>query len=792
MLDALSFFHSPSSIIFGSKSFSSSPLIINVSCSSISCHSPVAHISASYKRDTTSRAAAVPGDVNGDAYNDLIVCSPLTSFCNVYFGKEEDGLRNVMIGVTIFGPFSSSTPSSQPAATFFGFSVAGAEDLNEDGLADVLVSSLTGRAVYVIYGRRSWSSMFRVSEMRSGMDGYKIVADSSTTMTGISVSGVGDMNGDGRKDVALSVQRGGLFMVYVIWGEGGTGGNDLLLGEVRNGVKGFSVTGEQGYYTGLSISGLGDVNNDGLNDLLVGAIPYPDKSKNLQPKSYVILGSSASFSDIGLGGNRGVVSIVGGGFIVSGPGDVNDDGIDDIMITNVREYLGKGNAYIISYPSRMTSSPSLVPTFFPSLVPFHPPSSRPSSSFPSSSPTPSYLSSNVTSPSSLPNQMTTLKPSRSFHPSNMPTIGSPNYSPAMSAVPSVRPSSISVETKSNSPIINPSKCRSPSIIPTLVASLAPSSLSYIARVVNSTRSMIIYGVEGVSERFEISSISSDGRRRSGWSGTIVGRRGRKIYVIYPKDPSQPMNRIVLEDFEKKSDVLDLSHISQIASRVDLTYRTNPLTLLLPDNQKVVLLSYQTMNDLKDENFVFQSATSSSSSSSSSKVFLKELSLIVPLFGAMVVLLIWISPFSVCNKDNDNKEVDDNIGIYRDEDMTTDKQVHEVMIVNIEDVGEARDELHHMNNQIEKLKKDSIREYDEESLLTLSLPMNILNHSHLTIHKKDDEVDSSDSEDWIIRETLSSFSSFTSSYSSYSSHSSPSSPTYLSRSSQNQNEPIADF
>eukprot|EP01040_Poterioochromonas_malhamensis_P001744 gene1744-biopygen247 len=300
----------------------------------MSCQYPVALISSTCKRDTTSRAVVVPGDVNGDAYSDLIVCSPLISVCNLYFGKAEAGLRNMTIGVTIYGPPSSSPTSSQLAATFFGFAVAGAEDMNEDGLADVLVSSLTGKAVYMIYGKRSWSSVVRVSEMRSGVDGYKIVADSSTTLTGISVSGVGDMNGDGRKDVALSVQRGGLFMVYVIWGGGG-GGNDVLLGEVQDGVKGFSVTGEQGYYTGLSITGLGDVNDDGLDDLLIGAIPYPDRAKNPPQKSYVILGSSAGLSDIVLGGSRvGVVSIVGGGFMVSGPGDVNDDGIADIMITN--------------------------------------------------------------------------------------------------------------------------------------------------------------------------------------------------------------------------------------------------------------------------------------------------------------------------------------------------------------------------------------------------------------------------------------------------------------------------
>eukprot|EP01042_Synura_sphagnicola_P010129 gene10129-13006_t len=139
-----------------------------------------------------------------------------------------------MIGVTIYGPSSSSSSSSQSAASFFGFAVSGAEDVNEDGLVDVVISALTSRACYVIYGRRIWPSVIKVSEMNSGEDGYQIVADSSTTLTGISVAGIGDMNGDGRRDLALSVQRGGLFMVYVLWGEGG-GGKDVLLADISNG-----------------------------------------------------------------------------------------------------------------------------------------------------------------------------------------------------------------------------------------------------------------------------------------------------------------------------------------------------------------------------------------------------------------------------------------------------------------------------------------------------------------------------------------------------------------------------
>ncbi len=273
--------NSPSFIIFGSEllTMSSSSLIqIDVSCAPFSCHYPVTSVSTSYKRDITSRAAVIPGDVNGDTYNDLLVCSPLISSCYIFFGEKEDGLKNVLIGVTISGP----------SGVFFGFAVAGIEDINGDGFIDIMVSALTGKTCYVIYGRRSWSSEMKVSEMVSGMDGYKIMADSSTTLTGVSVAGVGDMNGDGISDVAFSVVREGVFLVYVVW----EGGNDVSLSEVGNGIKGLRAIGEQGYYTGLSIAGVGDVNKDGLADLVIGAIPYPDKANSLKQKTYVILGSS--------------------------------------------------------------------------------------------------------------------------------------------------------------------------------------------------------------------------------------------------------------------------------------------------------------------------------------------------------------------------------------------------------------------------------------------------------------------------------------------------------------------
>ncbi len=670
-------------IVFGSEELSSMKSI-ELSTSRY----PVTQFAPSYKRDTTSRAALVPGDLNNDGSNDLVACYPVTSSCYVFFGNQKDGLRNMMIGTTIYGP-SSSSSSSTPAATFFGFAVGGVGDMNEDGYLDIIVSALKGKACYVLYGRPSWPNEIRINQMRlggkisEGADGYRILADPTAVMTGLSVAGVGDMNGDGKCDIAVSVLGMVDFVVYIIWGEGTGGGNDVQLTDIGNGVNGFKVIGEQGYYTGLSVSGVGDVNKDGMSDLVVGSIPF---RKNQRPKSYVIFGSSSALGDIGLGGvvdGKDVLTVVGAGFIVSGPGDVNDDGIEDIMITDVTEYLGKSNAYIISYPSKLSSPPSFIPSSHPSSEPSNLPSSEPSSlrptNLPSSTP-PSNLptlffnftSSNGSLPSLRPSNKPVVRPTHipSRRPTNQPRSARPVFNPTFppTSPPSFRPSVVnSASPTSKQPQTITIK---PTPVPSVVQNNPPFSPSpplseYAVRAINSssvTGKGIVFGESGENEVFEISPFTEDGKR-SGWSGTIAGRGGRKIYVIYPKDPSQPMNQIRLKDFDSGTDVIDLSRIPQMSSKAAITYKTSPLTIFLPDNQKIVFSNHQTLNELSKNNFMFSSSSVKSSSSSSSLVSSDLLLSILPLVVPLVLLFIGFKILPRLRSFEESKKMKDeeNIG-----------------------------------------------------------------------------------------------------------------------------------
>ncbi len=648
---------------------------------SLMAHYPVIKVSPSFTRDSVSPTAAVVGDVNGDGLNDLLVCYAVASACSIFFGKRETGLTDVTVGVGLLGSASS----------FFGYAAGGAGDLNGDGYADMIVSALTGRVCYVLYGRASWTRELRVGEFETGVDGYRVVADSSTTLTGLSVGGVGDMNGDGKVDVAMSVQRGGMFIVYVIWGKG-MGVGDVMLSEVGNGVQGIRIIGEQGYYTGLSISGGGDVNDDGEADLIIGAVPLAMGSAS--QRSYVIFGSNSSSSameDVQLGvealesKGEGVV-IEGGGFLVSSVGDVNDDGIDDVMVTVVDDYIGRGNTYIVPYPKKITSPPSLLPSSAPSSSPSLQPTSSPSTSMPSNPPSRSISPSfefemNVTMkptmtpsrrPSRLPSKRPSLKPS-------VPPTKSPSQTPSVAPSKWRSPSMVPSKSPSFLPTWQPTRFEGPTRAPSMTLLLLPWS-EYVVRLVNMTSSSktggVVYGVEGLNEIFEISSLSVDGKRMSGWSGRIIisvvgsgsvsgggTKRGRKVYVIYPKDVSEVVNRIVLEDFDRSSDIIDLSHYSQIESISDLVYFSGPLSLFLVDGQSIEFPTHMEF-DLSEENFVFGGSSLTSSSSEgegSSSIMggiwssLKDISILTPM---IVVLVFLMSPFflSFLYK---RKEVDNN-------------------------------------------------------------------------------------------------------------------------------------
>jgi hypothetical protein len=190
-----------------------------------------------------------------------------------------------------------------------------------------------------VFGKTD-SSAVNLSEVTSGIGGFTINGEAAGDNSGFSVSGAGDVNGDGLDDLIVGAFGADLNgessgKSYVVFGK--ADGTAVELSDVANGTGGFAINGEAGNGVGFSVSGAGDVNGDGFDDLIVNA---PGANADGSGKSYVVFGkadnSSVEVSDVatGIGGFaiNGEAEDDGAGISVSGAGDVNGDGLADLIV----------------------------------------------------------------------------------------------------------------------------------------------------------------------------------------------------------------------------------------------------------------------------------------------------------------------------------------------------------------------------------------------------------------------------------------------------------------------------
>lgn len=163
---------------------------------------------------------------------------------------------------------------------------------------------------------------------------------------GQSVSGAGDVNGDGYDDIIIGSP--GNTAAYLIYGNKTFPTSTISISDVATSygvyINGVSAGNQFGY----SVSGAGDVNKDGFDDIMVGI----NGNGNNNICSYVIFGNASLSSTIDASslGNSGF-GIEGSfgcqGSVISGLGDINKDGYDDVISNNIIIF---GNS---SFPSTM-------------------------------------------------------------------------------------------------------------------------------------------------------------------------------------------------------------------------------------------------------------------------------------------------------------------------------------------------------------------------------------------------------------------------------------------------------
>lgn len=338
----------------------------------------------------TGYSVSAAGDINGDGIDDVIIGA---------WAADVNGLNKAGQAYVVYGSvggFAADMDLSDLNGTngfvlngfaeneSAGYSVADAGDLNNDGIDDIILSAFMGTAngqaeagqSYVIFGSASGFSAQMSLDTLDGTNGFSLDGAGAGDRSGYSVAAAGDVNGDGIDDAIIGSRWVDLAtgadvgQAYVVYGSAAGFAANMDLGSL-DGSNGFAINGvAEGDWTGASVAGAGDVNGDGIGDLVVSAYLADPGGVTDAGSTFVIYGRAGGFgASLDLAsldyteGFRvdGTEANAHSGRFVDGAGDLNADGFDDIIIGAFQDdQPGKadaGESYVVYGFATPTGAP---------------------------------------------------------------------------------------------------------------------------------------------------------------------------------------------------------------------------------------------------------------------------------------------------------------------------------------------------------------------------------------------------------------------------------------------------
>lgn len=316
---------------------------------------------------------AVIGDLNNDGIQDLAVGEPhaesLSGAVWILFMNANGTVQSSQKISRTNGNLGVTLANQQR----FGQSIAPLGDLNNDGVLDIIVGCTelitnTGN-LYVLFMNAN-GTVNSVQEIRQGVGGFTGSLGFGDAF-GHSVDVLSDLNGDGIIDLAVGARgdddggtdKGAVWLLYLQ-----TNGTVIGHSKINDLTTGFNTLLDNDDRFGIGLSNLGDIDQNGIDDLLVGATGDDDGGSNhgaayiLMLETNLTIKDYFKISDNTIGFSNYLSSSDGFGWNMTNTNDLNNDGHLDIAISAGTDDDGgtnRGAVYVIFFDDTCSTTPPI-------------------------------------------------------------------------------------------------------------------------------------------------------------------------------------------------------------------------------------------------------------------------------------------------------------------------------------------------------------------------------------------------------------------------------------------------